>query len=160
MEPTAVGWLPLQFSVNPNFPPVSAAVGLPVWPAARTIHLGMLARPQGALPALALRRVWVAERRVPNPNGIAASSPGLRGTSYPGNRCHRLQPQRGCGHGNDFGVLGNQASQWEFFRQITGLLFKWLHRRRQRTSYTWAGLADLFTQYAVPKPCVTEKPNG
>jgi group II intron reverse transcriptase/maturase len=64
------------------------------------------------------------------------------------------------GHWNYYGVIGNQASQWEFFRQITGILFKWLNRRSQRTSYTWAGLADLFTQYAVPKPCITEKTNG
>lgn len=60
------------------------------------------------------------------------------------------------GHWNYYGVIGNQASQWEFFRQITGILFKWLNRRSQRTSYTWAGLADLFKQYAVPKPCTTE----
>ena len=33
-----------------------------------------------------------------NPNGIPASSPGLRGTSYPGNAIqHSRQPQRGCG---------------------------------------------------------------
>ena len=60
------------------------------------------------------------------------------------------------GHWNYYGVIGNQASQWEFFRQITGILYKWLNRRSQRTSYTWAGLRDLFKQYAVPKPCTTE----
>ncbi len=33
-----------------------------------------------------------------NPKGIPASSPGLRGTSYPGNTSSNLvQPQRGCG---------------------------------------------------------------
>jgi hypothetical protein len=64
------------------------------------------------------------------------------------------------GHWNYYGVIGNQASQWEFFRQITGILFKWINRRSQRTSYTWAGLADLFKQYAVPKPCITEPANG
>jgi group II intron reverse transcriptase/maturase len=64
------------------------------------------------------------------------------------------------GHWNYYGVIGNQASQWEFFRQITGILFKWLNRRSQRTSYTWAGLADLFKQYAVPKPCITEPTTG
>lgn len=63
------------------------------------------------------------------------------------------------GHWNYYGVIGNQASQWEFFRQITGILFKWLNRRSQRSSYTWAGLAELFKQYAVPKPCITETPN-
>jgi RNA-directed DNA polymerase len=64
------------------------------------------------------------------------------------------------GHWNYYGVIGNQASQWEFFRQITGILFKWLNRRSQRTSYTWAGLRDLFKQYAVPQPCITEKTIG
>jgi len=34
----------------------------------------------------------------PNPKGIPTQSPGLRGTSYPGNeRAHEPQPQRGCG---------------------------------------------------------------
>ena len=33
-----------------------------------------------------------------NANGVAASSPGLRGTRYPGNRSQNdNQPQRGCG---------------------------------------------------------------
>jgi len=64
------------------------------------------------------------------------------------------------GHWNYYGVIGNQASQWEFFRQITGILFKWLNRRSQRSSYTWAGLRELFKQYAVPQPCITEPTNG
>jgi hypothetical protein len=54
------------------------------------------------------------------------------------------------GHWNYYGVIGNQASQWEFFRQITRILFKWLNRRSQRTSYTWAGLADLLKRCANP----------
>ena len=49
-----------------------------------------------------------------SPNGAAASSPGLRGTSYPGNlRQNHHQPQRGCvifrstiGH-NPVGVGGS-----------------------------------------------------
>jgi len=64
------------------------------------------------------------------------------------------------GHWNYYGVIGNLASQWEFFRQTTRILFKWLNRRSQRSSYTWAGLAALFKQYAVPKPCTTETRNG
>lgn len=61
------------------------------------------------------------------------------------------------GHWNYYGVIGNQASQWEFFWQITRILFKWLNRRSQRTSYTWVGLVDLFKRYAVPAPCITEQ---
>ena len=56
--------------------------------------------------------------------------------------------------------IGNLASQREFFRQITRILFKWLNRRSQRSSYNWAGLAVLFKQYAVPRPCTTETKNG
>ena len=41
------------------------------------------------------------------------------------------------GYWNYYGVIGNQASQWDFFRQITRILYKWLNRRSQRTSYTW-----------------------
>jgi len=32
-----------------------------------------------------------------NPNGVLSSSPGLRGTSYPGKRRVAHLPQRGCG---------------------------------------------------------------
>jgi hypothetical protein len=42
-----------------------------------------------------------ARQRAPstNPNGIASSSPRLRGTSYLGSTSNKhFQPQRGCGH--------------------------------------------------------------
>jgi hypothetical protein len=58
------------------------------------------------------------------------------------------------------GLSRADDDQWEFFRQITGILFKWLHRRSQRTSYTRAGLADRFKRYAVPQPGLTEPNNG
>src|SRR5947208_16924888 len=34
-----------------------------------------------------------------NPNGILSQSPGLRGTSYPGNQSHRKNPKRGFAFG-------------------------------------------------------------
>lgn len=64
------------------------------------------------------------------------------------------------GHWNYYGVIGNLASQREFFRQITRILYKWLNRRSQRRSYNWAGMRALFKQYAVPRPCTTETRNG
>jgi hypothetical protein len=38
--------------------------------------------------------LWVLVIRLPYPNGIAAISPGLRGTSYPGNRNKNRNPAR------------------------------------------------------------------
>ena len=48
-----------------------------------------------------------------NANGVAASSPGLRGTRYPGNRSQNdNQPQRGCGlTERDFG-LGTMVNHY------------------------------------------------
>jgi hypothetical protein len=55
---------------------------------------------KGGLQAL-VRCVFcgaAAETRALNPNGIPSSSPGLRGTSYPGSSpAQPLQPHRGCG---------------------------------------------------------------
>ena len=52
-------------------------------------------------PAFASTREFCIDARilpVLNANGVAASSPGLRGTRYPGNGSQNdNQPQRGCG---------------------------------------------------------------
>ena len=60
------------------------------------------------------------------------------------------------GYWNHYGVIGNQASQWEFYSKATRILYRWLNRRSQRQSYTWAGLTDLFKRYGVPEPRITE----
>lgn len=60
------------------------------------------------------------------------------------------------GYWNYYGVIGNQESQWEFYRQVQRLLYQWLNRRSQHASYTWAGLRALFQHYRIPRPRVTE----
>ena len=56
--------------------------------------------PKTARQRLGLREQCLLLTRLANPNGIGASSPGLRGTSYPGSGQGRhRQPQRGCGCG-------------------------------------------------------------
>ena len=57
---------------------------------------------------------WTSAVRCNNPKGVASSSPGLRGTSYPGSESRRvLQPQRGCGssfpHKNQMHVNGGKG---------------------------------------------------
>jgi RNA-directed DNA polymerase len=64
------------------------------------------------------------------------------------------------GYWTYYGVIGNMESQWEFLYHVKGLLHKWLNRRSQRHSYNWAGLEELFRQYAVPEPRTTEKGAG
>lgn len=60
------------------------------------------------------------------------------------------------GYWNHYGVIGNQESQWEFYHAVCRLLHKWLNRRSQCQSYTWAGLTELLHQYGVPAPRTTE----
>jgi RNA-directed DNA polymerase len=60
------------------------------------------------------------------------------------------------GYWNHYGVIGNQESQWQFYNSATRILYKWLNRRSQRGSYTWAGLTGLFKRYGVPQPRITE----
>jgi len=60
------------------------------------------------------------------------------------------------GYWNHYGVIGNQASQWQFYQSVCRILWKWLNRRSQRASYTWAGLTALLREYGVPTPRITE----
>lgn len=60
------------------------------------------------------------------------------------------------GYWNHYGVIGNQESQWAFYGTACQILYRWLNRRSQRRSYTWAGLTELLERYGVPKPRITE----
>src|SRR6266446_5455811 len=56
-----------------------------------------LSHPMGYL-FIGVRASSLLLTRIFNPKGIASSSPGLRGTSYPGESGRtEFQPQRGCG---------------------------------------------------------------
>lgn len=60
------------------------------------------------------------------------------------------------GHWNYFGVPHNSKSLWEFYRHAIELVYKWLNRRSQRRSFTWARLNAMLERYGIPKPRITE----
>ena len=61
------------------------------------------------------------------------------------------------GHYNYFRVIGNGSSLWIFYREVVRLLYKWLNRRSQRRSLTWAGLKRVLEAYAFPTPTGTRQ---
>jgi RNA-directed DNA polymerase len=60
------------------------------------------------------------------------------------------------GYWNYYGVIGNFHSLCQFFAATKRILFKWLNRRSQRTSYTWGGFQDLIDLFGVEGPRITE----
>jgi group II intron reverse transcriptase/maturase len=50
------------------------------------------------------------------------------------------------------GVRGNDERLSDFDYQVQRLLFQALHRRSQRTSYTWTGFAALWEHFHPPRP--------
>lgn len=57
-----------------------------------------------------------------------------------------------------YGVRGNYASLNEFFQQVQRLHLKWLNRRSQRQSYTWAGYRELIQYFALTRPRIVGRP--
>jgi RNA-directed DNA polymerase len=64
------------------------------------------------------------------------------------------------GYYNYYGVRGNYASLNEFFQQVQRLHLKWLNRRSQRQSYTWAGYRELIQCFAFARPRIVGRPNS
>jgi hypothetical protein len=62
------------------------------------------------------------------------------------------------GYDNYYGVNGNAASLREFFTGARRLLFRWLNRRSQRRSYTWAGFRTLLHHFRVERPRIVGRP--
>ena len=60
------------------------------------------------------------------------------------------------GYDNYYGVHGNSSSLAEFYYHAERLLYKWLNRRSQKTSYPWQGFKDLLKQFAIARPRITE----
>lgn len=61
------------------------------------------------------------------------------------------------GHWNYFGVPLNSERLWEFYSNTCKLVYKWLNRRSQRRSFTWARFNAMLERYQIPKPSITEK---
>lgn len=62
------------------------------------------------------------------------------------------------GHYNYYGVIGNYDGICLFHWVLKRLLFKWLNRRSQRSSYTVDGFKQMLAHYKLVSPRVTEKP--
>lgn len=55
----------------------------------------------------------------------------------------RSARQRLQGHLNYYAITDNSPRCGSYLYQATGILFKWLNRKSQRTSYTWAGYQQV-----------------
>ncbi|MEW5980628.1 MAG: group II intron reverse transcriptase/maturase [Acidobacteriota bacterium] len=61
------------------------------------------------------------------------------------------------GYWTYYGVIGNSASLQRFFWITQRLVFRWLNRRSQRRSYTWAAFNALVASLGVERPRITER---
>jgi len=57
-----------------------------------------------------------------------------------------------------YGVIGNSERLWDYAWYAKRLVLKWLNRRSQRRSYTWATFEDAWQRWKIPSPQVFEKP--
>jgi RNA-directed DNA polymerase len=78
---------------------------------------------------------------------------------------HRHEPLAGvmaqlkrklAGYWGYYGISGNGRSLGKFWQLVARGLYKWLNRRSQKRSFTWAGLYAMLTRYGVPGPRSTE----
>jgi group II intron reverse transcriptase/maturase len=58
------------------------------------------------------------------------------------------------GHYAYFGLTGNYARLWEFFRAVTRTWHAWLNRRSQRRKMTWERFRQLLERHPLPRPRV------
>ena len=64
------------------------------------------------------------------------------------------------GYYNYYGVHGNSAKLWEYYKAALKILHKWLNRRSQSRSYGWKGFYALVEFFRVPRPRITERRQG
>jgi len=62
------------------------------------------------------------------------------------------------GYYNYYGVIGNYARLMEFFKQALRILFKWLNRCSQRSSYNWRGFQELVELFNIERPRIVGRP--
>jgi len=62
------------------------------------------------------------------------------------------------GYYNYYGVIGNYASLMQFFKQALRILFKWLNRCSQRSSYNWRGFQELIKLFNIERPRIVGRP--
>jgi group II intron reverse transcriptase/maturase len=64
------------------------------------------------------------------------------------------------GYYNYYGVNGNYASLKQFFDQAMRILYKWMNRRSQRRSYSWAGFRQLLEDFQIERPRIVGRPKA
>jgi RNA-directed DNA polymerase len=60
------------------------------------------------------------------------------------------------GYYNYYGIKGNSLGLKEFYTEAIQQLFKWLNRRSQRTSFSWAEFRAQLKVFQIPTPRITE----
>ena len=63
------------------------------------------------------------------------------------------------GHINYYGVSRNFKRVQQFVRLSTLIIFKWLNRRSQRESFTWASFTKYMERHPLPKVTIYHKLN-
>lgn len=58
------------------------------------------------------------------------------------------------GHYIYYGISGNCKSIDNYYYRVTLLIFKWLNRRSQRSSFNWNDFNKYLSRYVLPKPKV------
>ncbi len=62
------------------------------------------------------------------------------------------------GYWNYYGLIGNYESLRDHYRQVRGLLYKWLNRRSQRRSYkSWECFNAMASELGLLRPRITEE---
>jgi group II intron reverse transcriptase/maturase len=64
------------------------------------------------------------------------------------------------GYGRYYGLIGNSKSLNQYGRQTQRILLKWLNRRSQRRSFTWASFWRMLKRFQVESPKVWERSRG
>jgi len=59
------------------------------------------------------------------------------------------------GHYQYYGVSGNTRALGRFYDRTIRLVRKWLNRRSQRKSFSWAGFREYLKHYPLPRPRIT-----
>ena len=62
------------------------------------------------------------------------------------------------GHCQYYGVSRNMRGITRFYRLALRLARKWLNRRSQRRSFSWAGFLTCLGHYPLPKPRIVHNP--
>ena len=61
---------------------------------------------------------------------------------------------------NYYGLIGNHRRMDLLYEATSRTLYKWLNRRSQRQSLTWAAFNRMWERYQVPRPRILENRHG